>query len=129
MATLTNSDIAKAIYLASKDGGDVVAQAMQFIVHRRLMSRTPGILSHLEKIINKAENKIVAKITTAEKLTHEHKTDLEQFLKKRYEVKEVLFHEIIDTGVVGGIKVEIEDEVIDLTVKNRIRKLQEHLIS
>ena len=128
MATATNNDIAQAIYAASKESPTtVVAQTVQLLVRRRLMSRAPDILMRLEKIINKAENKIVARVTTKDKLEHKDKTELEHFLKKKYGAGSIMFEEIIDEQVVGGMKVEIGDELIDLTVKNRIRKLQEHL--
>ena len=55
------------------------------------------------------------------------KTELEQFLKKRYSAKEISFFEILDTRLVGGIKVEVNDEIIDLSIRNKISKLQEYL--
>jgi len=130
MATATNNDIAKAIYLASKENeGDIVAHTMRFLVRKRLLSRAPDILSKLENLINKAENKIVVKVVTAEKLETKERTELEHFLKKRYGALHVLFNEVIDKNVIGGIKVEVGDEILDLTVKHRINKLQAYLTS
>jgi F-type H+-transporting ATPase subunit delta len=93
------------------------------------LSRAPDIILQLEKILYKIENKILVKVTSAEKLSSSEKSELEQFLKKRYEVKEILFKEIVDSRVIGGMKIEIDEEVLDSTIKNRIQKLQEHLIS
>ena len=35
--------------------------------------------------------------------------------------------EILDEKLLGGIRIEINDEIIDLTVKDEIKKLQEYL--
>ncbi len=130
MAIATNNDIAKAIYLASKENPvNVVTETVRFFARKRLMSRAPDILARLEKIVHKAENKIRAKVTSAEQLGQTEKSNIEHFLKKRYEVTGILFEEVVDKKVVGGVKIEIDDEVLDLTVKNRIHKLQEYLIS
>ena len=40
-----------------------------------------------------------------------------------------IFKEVIDKNLIGGFKVEVNNEVIDVTLRNKISKLQEHLIS
>ncbi len=130
MADVSNNYIAKAIYLASKENpDDLASRVVKFLAKKRLLSRAPGIILQLEKILYKIENKILVKVTSAEKLSSSEKSELEQFLKKRYEVKQILFKEIVDSRVIGGMKIEIDEEVLDSTIKNRIQKLQEHLIS
>ncbi|MCX6751802.1 MAG: F0F1 ATP synthase subunit delta [Candidatus Nomurabacteria bacterium] len=133
MATLLNNDIARAIYLVSKDKThtelhDVNKKVMEFLARRRLLSKTPDILERLDKIINYESEKIVVKVSSARKLKEELKKELIFFLKKRYKVKEVVLTETLDEKLLGGMRLEINDEIIDLTVKNKIKKLQEHLI-
>ncbi len=131
MATASNNDIARAIYSYSKESTDAhttTKHVIDFLNRKRLMSRAPQILERLEKIIHKEEGRVIAKVTSSEALSHEHKNKIEQFLKKKYNAREISFKEIIDQGVIGGIKIEVDDEVIDLTIKNRIHKLQEYLI-
>ena len=48
-------------------------------------------------------------------------------LKERYQQKEVILVEVLDEKLLGGFKMEVNDEVIDLTIKNKIGKLQEYL--
>lgn len=133
MAKISNNDIAKAIYLISKDKADnelkdVNVKIIQFLARKRLFSKTPDILQKLNNIINKEKEKIIVKISSKEKLNEEIKKELTFFLKERYKIKEVDFIERLDEKLLGGIKLEIGDEIIDLTVKNKIKKLQEHLI-
>ena len=133
MATLSNNDIAHAIYLVSKEKThaelhEVNNKVVRFLARRRLLSKSPDILERLNKIINHEAGRIVVKVQSAKKLKEEMKNELITFLKKRYKVKEVVLTEILDEKLLGGIKIEINDEIIDLTAKNKIKKLQEHLI-
>ncbi len=132
MTALSNNDIAEAIYLVSKDKSHVdqvnlSEKVRAFLFRKRLLSKAPEILSRLSKIINQEEGRIVAKVSSPEKLDPKTKTNLEQALKKRYLAKEVALSETIDVSLLGGIKVQVNDELIDLSIKNKIGKLQEHL--
>lgn len=133
MTTLSNKDIAQAIYLVSKDKThvelhEVINRVVKFLARRRLLSKTGDILERLNKIINYENQKIVAKLLSAQKLKEETKKKLLLLLKERYKAKEIILIETIDEKLLGGIRVEINDEIIDLTVKNKIKKLQEYLI-
>ena len=133
MATLSNNDIAEAIYLSSKDksAGEqslVISKITQFLFRKRLLYRAPEILSCLDKIINYKEGKVVAKVSSKEKLSENTKRDITHILKQRYSAQHIILTENLDEKLLGGFKIEVDDEVIDLTLKNKIRKLQEYLI-
>lgn len=133
MTTLSNNDIARAIYLVSKDKTntelhDINNKIIKFFVRRRLLPKAPDILERLNKIINHENGKIVVKVLSKIKLKEELKKELIFFLKEHYKAKEILLTEILDEKLLGGMRIEVNDEIIDLTVKNKIKKLQEHLI-
>ncbi|MFA6076667.1 MAG: F0F1 ATP synthase subunit delta [Candidatus Paceibacterota bacterium] len=133
MAVLSNNDIARAVYLLAKgkshvEQTDVSKKVVDFLFRKRLLSKASLILSQLEKIINKEEGRVVAKVSSVEKLSHQAKVNMEQALKKRYSAKEIIIDESLDSRLLGGIKVEVNNEIIDLSIKNRIEKLQEYLI-
>lgn len=133
MATISNNDIAYAIYLISKGKThsqlvELCKKVVKFLFKRRLLSKADGILMQLEKIINREEGRVAAKITSAKILDHQTKARLEQILKKRYSAKEVMLIESLDEKLLGGLKIEVNNEVIDLSIRNKIEKLQEHLI-
>ncbi|MEK7060258.1 MAG: F0F1 ATP synthase subunit delta [Patescibacteria group bacterium] len=132
MATLSNNDIARAIYLVSKEKThtelhQVNNKIVKFLARRRLLSKSPDILERLDKIINHEAGRIVVKVQSARKLKEEIKKGLIIFLKERYKVKEIVLTEILDEKLLGGVRLEINDEIIDLTVKNKIKKLQDYL--
>lgn len=132
MKTLTNNDIARSIYLSTKDKKgaelkDSLENVTKFLARRRLISKSKGILESLEKIINKEEGVVVARVSSVEKLSHKTKEELTHLLKKRYEAKSVTIEEILDERLLGGVRVEVWDEVLDVSIKNKIVQLQEYL--
>ena len=132
MATLSNNNIAQAIYLASKTEGrseQFFSNVVRFLFRRRLLSKAPDILLRLNKIINDKEGRVVAKVSSRSNLNEKMKEELVHALAKRYAAKEIVLDEHLDEKLLGGFKVEVGDEVIDLTIKNRIGKLQEYLTS
>ena|SRR3990167_5428800 len=126
MSALSNHNIARAIYLFSKENGSY-QQIVQFLARKRLLGKSSEILSQLRKIVNQDKGIIEAEISGARTLRGEAKGKLEEFLVKRYTGKQVIFKEKIDEKLLGGFRIEVNDEVIDLTLKNKIFKLEEYL--
>ncbi|MFZ2150380.1 MAG: ATP synthase F1 subunit delta [Minisyncoccia bacterium] len=132
MAAISNNNIARAIYLAlqGKDKNEqsrAYAEVVNFLAKRRLLSKAPDIMERLNKIINTEEGKIEAKIYTAKKLSDATRKNLARALSERYGGKEIILEEKLDERLLGGWRAEINDEVIDLSIKNKIKKLQAHL--
>ena len=132
MTAISNKNIAEAIYLASKDKNHeeqslVSKKVVKFLIKKRLLSKTREILIFLNKIINEHEGRVVAKVSSAEKISEKTNKELKRTLSTRYSAKEISLVENLDKKLLGGIKIEVNDEVIDLTIKNKIERLQEYL--
>ena len=132
MATISNNDIARAIYLSAKDKSTseqsvLFSKITQFLYRKRLLFQAPDILARLDKIINKEDERIIIKISSKEPLHENIKKEITHILKERYSAQKVILVENLDEKLLGGFKLEVNDEVIDLTIKNKIGKLQEYL--
>lgn len=133
MAITTNNNIARAINLASK-GYDkenehlFFQKVIKFLNKRRLLRQAPDILQKLERIRNNEDGIIAAEIKSPKKLDESIKKSLTDILAKHYSAKSVNFTEKLDEKLLDGWKIEINDEIIDLSMRNRINKLKEHLI-
>ncbi|MBU0998842.1 F0F1 ATP synthase subunit delta [Patescibacteria group bacterium] len=133
MTIISNNDIAQAIYLSSKDktGHELslfLVRVVKFLDRKRFLGRANDVLFRLKKIINREHGIIEAKISSVTKLHEETKKDIIHTLKKRYEAREIILLESLDERLLGGIKIEANDEIIDASLKNKINKLQEYLI-
>ena len=132
MTTISNNDIARAIYAVSlgKRGHELSSAlegAVRFLSRKHLLSQSPDILLKLEKVINKEEGRTVVRVSSAKKLDERTRTHLAHTFEKRSGAKEVVLIETLDDKLLGGMRLESGDEVIDLSVRNKIKKLKEHL--
>lgn len=130
MTAISNNNVAQAIYLywkEEKKPEQFIPKVVQFLARKRLLSKTSSILERLDKIINEHEGRVIAKISSKNKLNEKVRQELKRVLTKRYAVKEVVLDENLNEKLLGGFKVEAGDEVIDLTVKNKIYKLEKYL--
>jgi F-type H+-transporting ATPase subunit delta len=131
MTVISNNDIARSIYLFLKDekenNKEGFSKVVKFLARKRLLSKSKNILARLQNIINAGEGIAQVKISSAKKIKEENKKDISKFLKQRYNAKEIIFNEVLDEKLLGGFKIEVRDEIIDLTIKNKLEKLQEYL--
>jgi len=132
MSHLSNNDIARSIYEGAKESkgslSSYLKKVIKFLSKKRLISKSPEILSQLRKIVNKEEGIVEAKVGSVTKLSTETRHHLTHSLKKRYGAKDVILNEVIDERLLGGMRIEVGDEIIDLTMRNKIKQLQEYLI-
>ena len=133
MTRTTYNDIASAIYSSVKNtkGSELdamITRSIELIVKKRLLSRSNSILSKIQDLIDKDTRTIRVKISSPRAIEKTLKQQLITTLKKRYKAQEVIVEEIQKEDLIGGIKIEIGDEVIDATLQNKVKKLQEYLI-
>ena len=132
MTATSNNDIARAIFLSAKDkrGNElakVLHNATVFLHRKKLLPKAGFIISALKKIVDKEENRMTVKVASARKLNRENKNNLAEMIKKRYSANEVNIIENLDENLLGGMRIEANDEVIDMTIKNKINLLQKYL--
>ena len=134
MATISINNLAHAIYDSSKGKeGTELDQLMThvtgFLAEKHMLGKAPHILEMLEKIIDTHEGVVRATISSKEKLHKKMADDVEKIVKDRYKAKDVHLSFIEDKELLGGIKIEVGDEVINMTLKNKLNKLQNYLIT
>jgi F-type H+-transporting ATPase subunit delta len=134
MATISINNIARAIYESShdKEGAqlDVVTKnAITLISEKHMLGKSKEILARLEKIVDKNEEIVRAKVSTKGKLDKKIITEIEDYIKKRYKAKNTILEFTESDDLLGGIKIEVGDEVIDMTLKNKIHRLKNYLIN
>ena len=63
------------------------------------------------------------------RLSDAAKAELVETLKKKYHAKEVSITEKVDARVLGGMKIQVGDEVYDSSIQNSLSQLQEVLLN
>jgi len=134
MSTISIKNLANAIYESSlnKEGislDEVIENSAKLIKDKNLLNKSEQILSSLEKIIDKKEGIIRVKVSSRTKITDKESKEIIEFIKKRFEAKEVILEIKEDISLLGGIKIETGDEIIDTTLRNKLNQLQNYLIT
>ncbi|GAA1947094.1 F0F1 ATP synthase subunit delta [Microbacterium deminutum] len=88
--------------------------------------RVRPLLSHAMDIVADQRGSIVATVHTATPLSAAQSERLSAVLSKRYG-KQIGLNAVIDPSVVGGLRVQIADDVIDASVAARLTELRQRL--
>jgi F-type H+-transporting ATPase subunit delta len=76
-------------------------------------------VEHYQKVAANNRNRLVATVRVARELSDADRQRLQGVLARQYD-KPVHLNVVVDPEVVGGVKVDIGDDVIDGTVANRL---------
>ncbi len=134
MAKISTKQIAEAIYATTKNKSGVeleraLANAVQFLAKKNLLSKAPEILSRMEHISDTDHGITRARVSSKSPLTKKVTEKIESMLKKRYKAKEAVLDFKEDNTLIGGMRIETEEEVIDLSLKDKLNQLQNYLLT
>jgi F-type H+-transporting ATPase subunit delta len=134
MAKISTKNLVLAIHEMTKDktGHELdtaIGNITDYLAKKRMMPRIGEILRKLEETINIDEGIIKANITYKNIPTKKITEEIEEVLMSRYKAKKILTQINENEEMLGGVKIEVGDEVIDLTLKNKINQLQNYLIT
>ncbi|MDO8381407.1 MAG: F0F1 ATP synthase subunit delta [Microbacterium sp.] len=90
--------------------------------------RVREALSRTMRIVSDELNRTVATVTTATPLSDAQAAQLVRLLSAKYG-REVSLNTVVDSSVVGGLRVQIADDVIDASVAARLAELRQRLAS
>lgn len=133
MSKISPKNIAEAIYEATegKKSSDValtLKRTAEMIKNKRLLGKSEDILNTLQKIIDEKSNTVRMKVITAKVLGNEEKKKLEHEAKEKYKASKIISEFFEKSELLGGIRIEVGDEVMDTTYKNKLNQLENFLM-
>ncbi len=88
----------------------------------------PGMLAEYTALADKMRNVLNMQIISAVPLDAIQSNRITEKYRQMYNASAVKVEAIVDTSVIGGVKVVLGDKVIDGTVKGRLKELERLLI-
>ena len=82
-----------------------------------------NIYETFKMLHDESKNQVTAYVTTKYELTESTKHDLISFLENKYN-KKINLTEKVDNTLIGGIKVVVENEVIDYTFDHQLENIK-----
>lgn len=86
------------------------------------------IFDKLHAIQNKYNGIVEANVKSKHKLSPSSLHEIKHFLKKHYKAEKIEIEEEIDKSLIGGIKIEVGETLIDMTLRRELDQLQKHLL-
>jgi len=109
---------------ASEAATLIVTELVRSLRGRRLR----GVLRDAIEVVATQAGRTIATVTAARPLTDAQTDRLAASLARTYG-GEIALNQIIDAGVVGGIRVQVADDIIDGSVSTRLNDLRHKLAS
>ncbi len=133
MAKISTKNMAEAIYSATegKSGGELeqtLKRGVQVLRNKRMLWKSDEVIQALQNIFDKKTGTIRMKVTTAGKIGNEEKKRIEKETKKKYKAQSVASEFFEKAELLGGMRIEVGNEVLDATYKSKLRKLENFLM-
>jgi len=133
MAKISSKNIAEAVYKATEGKSPaeqelLLKRSVYVLRDKRMLGKSKDILEALQHIIDKKTNTVRLKVITAKNIKEEEREKLEDQIKVKYKGDKVISEFFVKEELLGGMRVEVGDEVQDTTYKNKLRKLEKFLI-
>ena len=134
MTRNSTKHIAEAIYQTAKNKSGVqleqaIKMSVEFLAKKNLLSKGPEILKYMEHFFDAENNIVRAKVSSKNPLTKTETGKIESLLTARYKTKTPAIEWKEDKTLIGGVRIEAKDEVIDLSLKNKVNQLQTYLLT
>ena len=122
MASISNKQLAEIIYLQlQKQASEKVAKEVsKFLVQCKRTKDLSKIMRELSRLQYERDNVQEVTMTSAHKMNE----SVKQKILKQMNVEHYVINEVIDEDLIGGVRIESNDSIFDLSVRNRLQKLK-----
>jgi F-type H+-transporting ATPase subunit delta len=124
---ISSADIIKVLVGFVKNPNKLLASFLTTLQENNRLTLLGDIFVLFEKMAEDEQNSSKAIILSAFPMNEKDKTDFEQLLSKKFGRKIVASVEV-QTELIGGIKILINDTVIDASVKSSLNKMAAQII-
>ena len=133
MSKISPKNIAEAIYKATegKSGSELehmIKRGAQVILDRRMLGKSGDIVNALQHIIEEKRGAVRMKVFPAQNMASGERKKLENEIKEKYKAQIVIGEFFEKAELLGGVRIEVGDEVLDTTYQNKLQKLEKFLI-
>ena len=104
-----------------------ISSFLSLVNHNHRLAAIPEIARQFEVMKNKSEDAAEVIITSAFPIEGSALKELLSSLKKRFGGKELRPTIQIDSTLIGGVRIQVGDEVLDSSVKARLAQMQASL--
>ena len=97
------------------------------IIDHNRMNYLSKIIEAYKKLVLEESSSLKATVFSTYKLNDRTLKVIEGRLKERYKGKQIVITNVIDETLIGGIKVEVNNEALDLSLKEYLNRLKDSI--
>ena len=98
----------------------------KLLIESNRVQEVAAIEEEFERLADDAAGRVRATVTTAVELTPKDRDRVEDELSKRLG-KEIRMHVVVDPRILGGLKLQYGDRLVDASVSTRLQQLRRRL--
>jgi len=118
----TRSELADVILkLSDKQSGKRLTESVAaYLVANRRTGELDAIMREVARLRQQRDGVTEVTATSAHKMNDQ----LRRQVKSILDSKKLIINEVVDAEVLGGVRLETSEELLDLTVRNRLNQLK-----
>lgn len=129
---ISKSQYAEALYdsvhgKSQSEINEILANFVKVLAKNNQIKNVKSIIEKFSEVWNKKEGIVEAEVVSREKLDGDLKFEMEKYIKKKYNTKNVEIVEKIDKDIKGGIIIKVQDEVLDGSISKQLKNLKNNL--
>jgi F-type H+-transporting ATPase subunit delta len=130
MTTISKRDLARALQpmlSSSKDQAKLAQAIAQYLTQNRRTKELDGIMRSLTSL-REQEGVVETTVTSAFPLSSDLKRNIRTLITKERQAKDVIINEVVDTSVIGGLKIETGEHQLDVTIQTKLESLKRAIV-
>tara|TARA_B100000073_G_C23623527_1_gene529540 strand:- start:429 stop:968 length:540 start_codon:yes stop_codon:yes gene_type:complete len=124
---VNDEDFVSVLKVAFTNLDDLNLNFLRLLKKKNRLNLLPSIASYFQEIVDDNAGIVRGEVIAAVSIENDL-SEIESSLSKKLN-KKVILSSSIDQSIIGGIKIRIGDRLFDGTVKSKLNKLKEDLLS
>lgn len=106
-----------------------VIHTVILLVERGHAEVTPSVIDHFLKMVNDAKGIAEAKVYSVRELSNAERKALKLSIAKRFNKTAVQMENIVDPSILGGIRIQVGNTVLDGSVARKLKRLEQNIVT
>lgn len=107
----------------------VMLRFLQLVLKNKREGYLADIFRNYRDIFNQNRGIKSVELTTAIEMDQKEKEVIKTLIRKYFHARKVDFHEHIDPGIIGGFVIQIEDQLLDASVRRQLEMIKKTLLN
>ncbi|RRG18555.1 F0F1 ATP synthase subunit delta [Weissella viridescens] len=111
----------------TKDASALVQHLFDLVYENRRIADLPMIIQQYKVLVDRENEVVTAKVTTAIPLDDAQTARLSDKLKALFKAQTVVIENDVDPKIIGGVKIEANDRVLDGTISTKLANIRQSI--